>query len=65
MAYIVELGIYCCQEAVRLNEKRDDSMAVNKEQKPKTVPVTDQAAMAAAQSVMKQFEKTFEKLAKN
>lgn len=40
-------------------------MAVNKEQKPKTVPVTDQAAMAAAQSVMKQFEKTFEKLAKN
>lgn len=40
-------------------------MAVNKEQKPKIVPVTDQAAMAAAQSVMKQYEKTFEKLAKN
>ncbi|MFB9276711.1 hypothetical protein [Cohnella cellulosilytica] len=40
-------------------------MAVNKEQQPQTATAPDKAAMEAAQAVMKQYEKTFEKLAKN
>jgi hypothetical protein len=48
-----------------LKEERDDEMAVNKDQQPQTTTVTDKAAMEAAQQIMKQYEKTFEKLAKN
>ena len=64
-AYNLIIRRYCGQEVVRLNEERDDQMAVNKEQQPQTETAPDKAAMEAAQAVMKQYEKTFEKLAKN
>lgn len=40
-------------------------MAVNKKETPPTITVNDKAAMKAAQKIMEQYEKTFEKLTKN
>jgi hypothetical protein len=40
-------------------------MPINKKETPKTTTINDKTAMEAAQKIMEQYEKMFEKLAKN